>query len=475
MIMKLTPSEGGNKNSVRPRLFWFVVTGALWVALVLLWPRMRNAFSGNANSPTTMAASGIHGVGSNLKIPGRSGRARARSSAKSAEEIVADKVRQFGQSRRAMVERIAKRLNQDVPSEIQAFFDAIYKGDWEEIDRRWKELAVHAHQYEHSKGDRPDLDPYWATVLDAYGAAEQAHLWPAQKLLDYGNAILDSLRPGMVYVGGSDNGRWVPELLNETSGDPHIIITQNALADGGYLDYLSELYGSQFNALSKEDSQRAFDAYTADAQKRYQHDLDFPDEPKQVLPGENITVVDGKVQIAGQAAVMAINEKLLQKLMEKNPELAFALQESIPLRGTYTDAQPLGPLMELNAQSGPNAFTADLATQSADYWRSTTQMLLADPEVTGSTYALGAYSHDVSATANLLAAHNFITEAEEIYRIASQIQPGNPQPVIGLAQLLTQTGHADQAHRLLNDFEIKYPGQRSAIEQAGGTWIVTGK
>ena len=34
-----------------------------------------------------------------------------------------------------------------------------------------------------------------------------------------------------------------------------------------------------------------------DAQKRYQHDLDFPNEPKQLLPGENVTMVDGKVQI----------------------------------------------------------------------------------------------------------------------------------------------------------------------------------
>jgi hypothetical protein len=39
--------------------------------------------------------------------------------------------------------------------------------------------------------------------------------------------------PGMVYVGGDDNGRWVPELINDTSdGEHHIVITQNCLADG---------------------------------------------------------------------------------------------------------------------------------------------------------------------------------------------------------------------------------------------------
>ena len=45
--------------------------------------------------------------------------------------------------------------------------------------------------------------------------------------------VLGSLRPGMVYVGGTDNGRWIPELLNDTSqGERHVILTQNGLADG---------------------------------------------------------------------------------------------------------------------------------------------------------------------------------------------------------------------------------------------------
>src|SRR6185312_7571877 len=120
---------------------------------------------------------------------------------------------------------------------------------------------------------------------------------------------------------------------------------------------------------SKEDSSRIYEDYVADAQKRYQHDLDFPNEPKQLLPGENVSLVDGKVQVTGQVAVMAINERLLQAMMAQNPDLSFALQESFPLRGTYANAAPLGPLMELNAPSGQGAFTSVSAEQSVDYWR----------------------------------------------------------------------------------------------------------
>jgi len=392
---------------------------------------------------------------------------------KTAEEIVGEKVKLFGQSRRAVAERIANRLNRELPTDIQEFFDAVEVGNWEEIRGRWKELATHTHQYEYSKGDRQDLEPFWQSVLDAYGVAEQAHDWPAQKLLDYGNAILGSLKPGMVYVGGTDNGRWVPELLNETSDDPHIMITQNALADGTYLDYLRELYGDRFNNLSSEDSQRGFQEYVADAQKRYEHDQQFPDEPKQVLPGEDITMKDGKASVSGIVAVMSINEKLVEMLMEKNPDVSFAMQESRPMRGTYANAVPLGPLMELGAQDAQNNFTADKAAQSLDYWRSQAQTLLADPEAAGSETTLKSYSHDVNSTANLLASHNFTTEAEQAYGLARQLWPGNPEPVEGLAGILTGTGRATEAQQLLDGFARNYPDQRPAIESFRGTIVGT--
>src|SRR5438876_10987082 len=118
--------------------------------------------------------------------------------------------------------------------------------------------------------------------------------------------------------------------------------------------------------LTKDDSQRAFQEYLSDAQKRLEHDQKFPDEPKQVRPGEDIQVTDGKVQVSGQVAVMSINEKLLQILMEKNPNLTFAVQESFPMKGTYADALPLGPLMELRAPDGQDTFTAERAAQPLD-------------------------------------------------------------------------------------------------------------
>src|SRR5207253_1713385 len=112
------------------------------------------------------------------------------------------------------------------------------------------------------------------------GVAESVHDWPAQKLLDYGKETLGALRPGMVYIGGTDPGRFIPTLLNETSDvERHIVLTQNALADSTYLDYLTFLYGDRFSTLNQKDSERAFQEYLDFAQKRLEHDEQHPDEP----------------------------------------------------------------------------------------------------------------------------------------------------------------------------------------------------
>ena len=110
----------------------------------------------------------------------------------------------------------------------------------------------------------------------------------------------------MVYVGGTDPGCFIPTFLNETSdGEHHVVLTQNALADGSYLDYLNLVYKDRMNTLGPDDGQRAFQEYIADAQKRFQHDQQFPDEPKQMRPGEEFHIGENnKISVSGPVAVM---------------------------------------------------------------------------------------------------------------------------------------------------------------------------
>jgi Tetratricopeptide repeat len=455
------------------RWAWLFIAAAVIILIGLFHSTKRGLKVPDTDSPDATGAvrhsesPAVNRAGATRPLPQRS----HPSQPPTAEEIVAAKVVEFGRSRREIARAIGRRLQKEVPTEVERFFDAVESGRWEDIDAQWKELAKHTGQYENSTNHWPELDPFWSAVLDAYGAAEQAHNWPPQELLDYGKSILDSLRPGMVYVGGTDNGRWIPELVNGNGDDEHIIVTQNGMADARYLEWMNTLYGDRMKTLTPEDSQRAFQDYIADATRRFQHDQQFPDEPKQIRPGEDIKFVDGKVQVSGQVAVMGINERLLQMLMEKNPDLSFGLQESFPLTGTYGEALPLGPIMELNAKE-KNAFTSSRAAESLDVWRSrANQISSADSPV--STSARLSYSHDATATANLLAAHQFPNEAEQVYRLASQMSPENPEPVAGLSRLLTSQGRGDEATRLLTDFSRKYPGQLKELERSRGNFTVT--
>lgn len=476
MLKNRMPDELAKEPRGRAPLGWMLTAWCLLVILLGMLRVPRRAESVGANGSVAPAkADGVGTEGARGETGGWRPRRFAAWVPPTAEEIVTSKVNQFARKRRELVRAIGSRSQKEVPAEVERFFDAVEAGRWEEIKAQWDVLAKRSGQYEGATNHWEGLDPFWPSVLDAYGVAEQAHLWPAQKLLDYGNSILESLRPGMVYVGGTDNGRWIPELLNETSeGEQHIIVTQNAFADARYLDFVTTLYKDRMATLTSEDSQRAFAEYVADAQKRLEHDQQSPDESKQVRPGEEINIVDGKVQVGGKIAVMAINEKLLQTLMAKNPDVSFAIQESFPMKNTYADALPLGPLMELRAQGEQNPFTAERAAQSLDYWRAKAQQVFADPEAAGSEAALKSYSHDTVSAANLLAEHHFTTEAEQAYRLATQLWPESPESVGGLADLLARTGREGEARQTLEEFARQHPGQRKDLEKMSVSWRVLG-
>jgi hypothetical protein len=372
--------------------------------------------------------------------------------------MVAGKVTRFAQDRLRITHAMAERFKVSVAPDVERFFQAVAAGRWEELNADFEAL-----KQRRESGNGEDLGVLWGPILETLLIAECGHNWPAQKLLDYGEATLGALRPGMVYVGGTDPGRGIPTLLNETSdAERHIVITQNALADGSYLQYVNFLYGDRMATITPEDSQSAFQDYIADAQQRLAHDQQFPDEPKQIRPGEDIRKVDNRVQVSGQVAVMAINEYLLRAIMARNPDLSFALEESFPLKSTYPNAMPLGALMELGVPDVQNSFTRETAAQAVNYWRDTAQQVLSDAEAGADSADRLTYAKMAAAQAALLADHQYSAEAEQAYRLAMQISPASPEAVYGLGQLLATTGRADEARQLVADFERAHPSKDPA-------------
>jgi hypothetical protein len=457
-------------NERPARFLWpsLILAGSV-LAIVLIFLRHvnqpeRTADRGSLDTSTQSGRARIPVAGPALHFGRRSG---GLGTVPTADEIVAAKLVQFGRNRRDLVHTLAKRFNVDVPDDVERFFDAVERGNWEEIDAAHRALLLSPDQLNQPRD--AELHRIWRPIQEAWGAAREVHNWPAQKLLDYGDELLGSLRPGMVYVGGTDPGAFITSFLNETSdGEHHVVLTQNALADGTYIDYLNALYGDRMTTLSQDDCQSAFNNYVADAQKRFEHDQQFPDEPKQVRPGEDLKLVDGKFQVSGQVAVMAINEKLLQMLLQKNPEQSFAMEESFSLPSTYPNATPLGPIMDLRGSDPQTPLTADVAMQSISYWRDTAQQLLANPETPDGSYPRHAYSHMAEAQANLFAAHDLNDQAEQAYRIATTLQPDSSGILGNLAGLLAREGRTTEANQLLDNFARSYPKQQAFVDTIRG-------
>ncbi len=424
---------------------WILGLGCLLVVLIaIVLPRQQReppGLAGPGEPLGTDAAAQRGSTGGGLRPYLRGGG----PAGPTAQEIVAGKVIQFARNRREIVQAMARHFKVDVPDEVKKFFDAVEAGRQEEADALFKSMS----DQRNSPDAAPGLRVLWPAVLETQGVTDVAREWPPQKLLDYGNAVLGSLRPDMVYVGGTDAGRFIPTLLNETSDrSQHIILTQNALADGTYLDYLRFLYGGRMAMLTSEDSQRAFSDYLADVTKRLEHDEQFPNEPKQIRPGENVRKADGRVQVGGQVAVCYIDELLLQTLMQKNPDAAFALEESFPFKATYPGATTLGPIMELRNQDPQAALTRERATQSLDYWRTAAQELLSDPETPQGSPARNAYVKMMLAQANLFLDCDYAAQAEEAMRLATDLTPAGPEAVFKYANLLITQGRFTDARQV---------------------------
>jgi hypothetical protein len=436
--------QGGRGHSL-----WLWSTALVCLILIFVTFLNRHAKEPPARNDHTGSTSQLGGGTwtATMHLPTRP-RVSTPVDSRSPEEIVAEKVIQFARSRRTITHDMAKRFNVPVPPEVEGFYDAAETGRWEELKAAFESLR----QSKQAAGEKAQqMNQVWGPIHETFGVAEVAHEWPAQKLLDYGQAVLGSLRPGMVYSGGTDAGRFIPTLLNATSGgDGNIVLTQNALADNSYREYVDFLYGDRMTTLSQTDSDRVFQQYIADAQNRLTHDQQFPNEPKQVRPGEDVRMTDGRVQVSGQVAVMAINERLFQQIMDKNPSLSFAMEESFPFKSTYANAAPLGPVMELNVPA-EHPFSAQAADQSIDYWNGAVQDLLADPDAPAGSEPRKSWSKMIVSQAHLLADRDFGGQAEQAYKLAVKVAPESPEAVFGYVSLLLEKDRpADAAAVIAN-------------------------
>lgn len=256
-----------------------------------------------------------------------------------------------------------------------------------------------------------------------------------------GRFVYPEMARDAVLFGGTDPGRFCPTymifaesfLKPEQRHDPEFdrrdayIITQNALADPRYLDYIrahyqrsaqqdppffSELLRSNDERACEEtnflarmvrpldrvftnlgasveqkrraaglyppqelalpasaDLDRAFSEYLRDRQER--------ERRGQLRPGEELRVINGHAQITGQTAVMGINAVLTKSIFDRNPGREFYVEESFPLDWMYPHLTPFGTIMKLERQP-PASLGAQVVERDRRFWRDYMERLIGD-------------------------------------------------------------------------------------------------
>ena len=272
----------------------------------------------------------------------------------------------------------------------------------------------------------------------------------AELLKDPKNAkiIYPEMARDTVVFGGTDPGRFCPTyMIFCESFIPHrcqpeqdqkfdrrdcYLITQNALADGTYLDYLRSQYNRSkqidppfFSELSKYVFGLAFGPATADSgifslvNKSLYYTLDVPftkwgayveayrrkdgvyppneiyipsvaDSQKcfeeytqdvarraqlnQLAPGEDVHIDNGRVQVSGQVAVMKINGLLCKVIFDNCPTNEFYVEESFPLDWMYPYETPFSVIMKINRKPQME-LTQDVFDLDHKFWTDFTTRL----------------------------------------------------------------------------------------------------
>jgi hypothetical protein len=285
------------------------------------------------------------------------------------DPVVAAQLKSFVAEKEAQ----AYAATNPIPKEFKPFFHAAEKGDWLAVSNDFAEFRQHAGQYDNADKIDPRLrGTAWQAVMETWGALAAFGEGDAQYSAEFATNIVASIPPGSIYFGGTDPGRFLVTAFckSQVNGDPFFVLTQNALADVTYLQYLQGMYGRKIYTPTIEDSQKCFQDYTQDVAARQ--------KKNQLKPGEDINVdANGKIQISGQVAVMEINGLLAKIVFDKNPDRDFYVEESFPLDWMYPYLEPHGLIFKINRQP-LKELSDDMIAQDHDYWSGLVRPMIGD-------------------------------------------------------------------------------------------------
>jgi tetratricopeptide (TPR) repeat protein len=285
----------------------------------------------------------------------------------------------------------------------------------------------------------------------------------------FGVDILRPLEKGAVYFGGTDQGRFVPTYMifcesqqpARFKRDPSFdrrdiyVITQNALADKTYLNYIRDHYDADhrpktFNAFEKwlgRDHQYPVESLKLPSDTEFEKIYtDFYTAMQQ-----RIAAGASRPELGSIEDVFDINGRVAKEIFEANKKThTFYFEESLPIFWMYAYAVPSGLLMKLNpeplAQLDPEIIKKD-----REFWDAYSARLLADPLFLADPAAQRAFAKLRASIGNMYRFRNLFGEAEYAYRQAHKLGPDDEEADQYYADMLIAQGRYDDAENLLKE------------------------
>ena len=285
-----------------------------------------------------------------------------------------------------------------------------------------------------------------------------------------------------IFFGGTDPGRFVPTyMIYSAKVRPDVyLITQNALADGTYMNVMRDLYGDQIWIPTPTDNNQAFNMYIEGVKSG------------RINAGADVSTVGGKLQVHGVGGVMQINGILSRMIFDHNqyvtettndeatrptgsaavyqdpvidpksgnpPQRSFYVEESYVLPWMYPYLTPHGLIMKINNK--PTPLTADIIKKDTDFWNWYTDRLLNDERFIRDIVARKSFCKLRSAIAGLYDARGKRKESEAAFRQAIALYDLSPEANYRLANLLAKQGRIDEAIAQMKGFIEKDPKSTS--------------
>jgi len=276
----------------------------------------------------------------------------------------------------------------------------------------------------------------------------------------YGRDMLADLPKDSFVFGGTDPGRFVPTYMilsesfepKEHKRDPNFdrrdlyIITQNALADAFYNQYIRNHYSTE------RPAPRGW------VDKWLGRDKHFPLAPL-VLPRQEdiMAIYQGAIerrQVDPTAPdpnsdPTVLNSMVGEWIWQRNKDQRhFFVEESFPMEWSYPNAVPHGLCYEIKKDPVP-FLTPEQIEGDMKYWSEYIDHLKKDPRFEDDIDAQRSFSKLRNTGGNIYKWRKMPEAAEKAYRQALELWPGNSETLNNFTDLLMQQKRAPELRDIL--------------------------